>query len=163
VTQSRGIMMGGLKLALPGLLLLLTGHALQAQIGASPEQSIALYGKPERDGMKESGLLYFRKEGLCHIAHYQEGRCDVLSIFSDRMDMGVPVELDEEKIKQLLKTEGGATEWIFTRYAINRLWNSRDGTSFAIYDTMRHKLVIMTHAAYRREKEELKKVRPEVR
>lgn len=157
-------MMGGLKLALPCLLMLLTGsHALQAQIGATPEESVALYGKPERDGMKVSGLLYFRKDGLCQIAHYQKGRCDVLSIFSDRTDMGIPVELDDEKINQLLEKEGGTREWIFTRYAINRLWNSKDGTSFAIYDTMRHKLVIMTHDAYRREKEELKKLRPEVR
>jgi hypothetical protein len=35
---------------------------------------------------------------------------------------------------------------------INGIWNSSDYKSFAVYDTMRHKLAIMTHDAYVREK-----------
>ena len=136
---------------------------LQAQIAASSEQSMALYGRPERDGMKTSGLLYFRKDGLCRIAHFQNDHCDVLSIFSEKMHMGVAQELSDEKIEQILRKEGGTDEWVFSRYAINGLWKSRDGSTFAIYDTMRHKLVIMTEAAYKREKIELQNIRNQAR
>ena len=39
-----------------------------------------------------------------------------------------------------------------SEFGINGVWNSSDNKSFAIYDTMRHKLVIMARASYKREK-----------
>lgn len=141
---------------LPFLLVMLSVAALRAEIGATQEECIARYGKPERDAMKESGLLCFRREPLCYIAHFYQGRCDVLSIFSSQAEMGFPVGLGDEQISSLLKREGGSPAWNpAPRFSINGVWNSADYKSFAIYDTMRHKLAIMTHAAYKREKEAL--------
>jgi len=122
-------------------------------IGETPEQSVSRYGKPERDAMKESGLLCFRKGDLCTIAHFHGGMCDALSLFSDHESLGLPEDLGEERIRMLLHDEGGGVIWSpVGRFSINRVWNSSDGKSFAIYDTMRHKLVMMTREAYRREK-----------
>lgn len=102
---------------------------------------------------EESGLIYFRKDGLYTIAHFYHGKCDILSIFSEKETMGFPEELSDKKISSLLKTEGNCTVWTpAPRFTINGVWRSADDNSFAIYDTMRHKLVIMTHAAYAREK-----------
>jgi len=113
--------------------------------------------------MKESGLLYFRKEPLCFIAHFYQGRCDVLSIFSSKEMMGVHEELGEDRLSSLLKIEGsqgGVLDWIpVARISMNGVWNASDNSSFAIYDTMRHKLVIMTRGAYGREKEALSAAR----
>jgi hypothetical protein len=127
---------------------------LQATLGESTAQSINRYGKPERDALNQSGLLYFRKGDLYAIAHFQKGKCDVMSLFSTEDDMGLPKDLGIERIKSLLKTEGGNSGWTpLSGFTINGVWDSVDGKSFAIYDTMRHKLVIMTRDAYRLEKE----------
>lgn len=134
------------------LLLFLPGSLLHAEIGATPQQSISRYGTTERDAIKESGLLYFRKGGLCTIAHFYQGRCDLLSIFSEKESMGFPEELSDERITSLLKSEGGFSEWTAApRFTINGVWRTPDGKLIAVYDTMRHKLVIMTHDAYVRE------------
>jgi hypothetical protein len=138
----------------------LAGPLLHAEIGSTKEQCIARYGKPERDALKESGLLYFRKDGICTIVHFYKGKCDVLSIFSENEESGLPVELPAEKIQSLLKSEGGSPEWNASpRYSINGVWCTPDRVTFAIYDTMRHKLAIMTHDAYMREKSEVAKAR----
>jgi hypothetical protein len=131
----------------------LSGSLVRAEIGATPQQSIARYGTPERDAMKESGLLYFTKGDLCTIAHFYQGHCDVLSIFSSKESMGFPDPLSDEQISSLLKSEGACPDWIpAPMITINGIWNSADYKSFAVYDTMRHKLAIMTHDAYVREK-----------
>jgi len=142
-----------LKRLILTLLLLTTSGILHAQLGSTPGESVSHYGKPERESLKQRGLLYFRKEPLCIIAHFDHGRCDVLSIFSSTENLGLPDELDGEKLPTLLKENGGGKEWkSVAHFSINRLWDSTDNSSFAIYDTMRHKLVIMTHDAYSREK-----------
>jgi len=139
---------------LPLLCLVILPLRLMGAIGESPDQSISRYGKPERDAMKESGLLYFRSGGLCVIAHFHQNRCDVLSIFSPEISGGLHEELSDERIKELLLRDGGNAGWQpLPGFTINRVWDSNDGKTFAIYDTMRHKLVIMTREAYRREKE----------
>ena len=136
-----------LRYLLPLALLIVTSSPLHSEIGSTRDECIARYGKPERDAIKESGLLFFRKDGLCTIAHFEKGRCDVLSIFSCNEVTGLPEELGS-----LLLREGGGTTWQpLARFSINQVWNSTDKKSFAIYDTMRHKLVIMTRAAYSRE------------
>jgi len=138
--------------------LALWGSSLPAEIGASQDQCIARYGKPERDALKESGLLYFRKDGICTIAHFYMGKCDVLSLFSDKEESGMPENLPADRIQSLLKSEGASSYWSPAGcYSINGVWNTPDGKSFAIYDTMRHKLAVMTHEAYVREKEALSK------
>lgn len=155
------ILYGAMRVILPCFLMLLAGVPMaRAQIGATPVESAARYGRPEREAFHERGLLYFRKDGLCRIAHFHEGRCDVLSIFSGKTEMGLAEDLGDQRIDQLLAEEGGAREWSLTRYAINGLWKSRDGNCIAIYDTMRHKLVIMTRDAYNRDQEMIRKSRP---
>ncbi len=140
--------------------LALWGSSLPAEIGASQDQCIARYGKPERDALKESGLLYFRKDGICTIVHFYKGKCDVLSLFSDKTESGVPEDLSADRIKSLLESEGASPDWRPAGcYSINGVWNTADGKSFAIYDTMRHKLAIMTHEAYVREKADVAKTR----
>ena len=142
------------------LIFSLIGSLLHAEIGASMDQCMARYGKPERDALKESGLLCFRRDGICTIAHFYKGKCDVLSIFSENEESGLPAELPPDRIQSLLRSEGGSPDWIPSpRFSINGVWRTPDGVTFAIYDTMRHKLAIMTHDAYRREKEEVRKAR----
>lgn len=143
---------------LPALILLVLlsagGNSARARIGDTMAASVARYGKPERDALKTSGLLFFRKGDLCYIAHFDHGYCDVLSIFSGHDDMGFPSELIDTRLSALLREEGGSVDWeMAPGFTINGVWNSADGRSFAIYDTMRHKLVIMTRKAYLREKE----------
>jgi hypothetical protein len=70
------------------------------------------------------------------------------------------VDLPADRIRSLLKSEGGSPDWSAAGcYSINGVWNTPDGKSFAIYDTMRHKLAIMTHDAYVREKAAVAKAR----
>lgn len=140
------------------LLLAFLCTSLRAEIGATQEQCIARYGKPERDALKVSGLLYFRKDGICTIVHFYKGKCDVLSIFSDKAESGVPEDLSADRIQSLMRSEGSSPDWSPAGcYSINGVWNTSDGKSFAIYDTMRHKLAIMTHEAYVREKKAVAK------
>jgi hypothetical protein len=143
-----------MKVFLAILSLLTAVPGLNAALGETTTQSIARYGKPERDALKQSGLLYFRRGDLCVITHFQQGKCDVLSLFSSEDDLGLPKDLGEARIKSLLTSEAGNPGWTpLPGITINGVWDSADGKSFAIYDTMRHKLVIMTREAYHREKE----------
>ena len=124
-----------------------------AQIDSTPQESIARYGSPVRNELPSKGLLYFQSQGLCTICHYFHGRCDMISMFSEKSEMGVPEGLSDDRIAQLLESEGNGakSKWEMDRFTINLHWNSKDGKKFAIYDTMRHKLVIMTKAAFLRE------------
>ena len=134
-------------------ILLILGSLLHSQLLSTEQQCIARYGQPERNAMKERGLLFFHQDSLNYIAHFFKGRCDTLSIFSEKNEIGLPVELNQELIGRLLQSEGGGAAWSpVARFTINGVWNSSDNKSFAIYDTMRHKLVIMTRASYGREK-----------
>ena len=133
------------------VLLVCSSGVVAAQIDSTPQEGIGRYGAPVRNELSGPGLLYFQNQGLCTICHYFRGRCDMVSIFSATSEAGVPEGLREEKIAQLLASEGNRALWEMDRFTINQHWNSKDGKEFAIYDTMRHKLVIMTKAAYRRE------------
>jgi len=99
---------------------------------------------------------FFTPEGECKFclnALHPFSRINLLSIFSEKNEAGLPVELDQDLISKLLQSEGGGSGWTpVARFTINGVWNSSDNKSFAIYDTMRHKLVIMTRASYKREK-----------
>jgi hypothetical protein len=149
-----------MRIRISATLLLLLAPLLRAELGSSKESCIARYGAPTRDALKSSGLLCFEKEGTCYIAHFFEGKCDVLSIFSSKEEFGVPETLPPERIISLLESEGGGKGWDpLPGTTINGVWDSPDKKSFAIYDTMRHKLVLMTREAYHREKEELAKAR----
>ena len=139
------------------LLAILSIQSLEARINDDCAASAARYGQPVQDSLKESGLLYYRKDGLCLIAHFFSGRCDVMSIFSEKQFEGVPESLPEEKLMHLLNREGGGEWRRVPRLSMNDVWGSVDGRLFAIYETMRHKLVIMTRGSYAREKEALAK------
>ena len=126
---------------------------MRAELGGTKEQCVGHYGKPARDALETNGLLYFEKEGMCTIAHFHKGKCDVLSIFLAKEEFGFPVALPPERIEALLVSEGGGKGWEpLPGTTINRVWDSPDKNSFAIYDTMRQKLVLMTREAYHREK-----------
>jgi hypothetical protein len=144
-----------MNVLLPVLLLLLGAcPPLRAGLGESQDQSRGRYGKPVREALETSGLLYFEKDGLCYIAHFHKGQCDVLSIFLAKEEFGFPVALPQERVEGLLVSEGGGKGWEpLPGTTINRVWDSPDKKSFAIYDTMRQKLVLMTREAYHREKE----------
>ena len=145
--------LGMVSVILSLAILISSGVTLHARIGATIEECVARYGKPVRDSMQESGLLYFRDASLCHIVHFQNGRCDVLSVFSIKSDNGFALGLTDDQIIGILKDDGRGRDWDpVNRFTINRIWNSSDREIFAIYDTMRHKLVIMTRGAYKREK-----------
>ena len=139
----------------PALLLLgiLGSLPMRAELGGTKEQCVGRYGTPARDALEKSGLLFFEKDGLCTITHFHKGKCDVLSIFLAKEEFGFPVPLPADRVESLLVSEGGGKGWDpLPGTTINRVWDSPDKTSFAIYDTMRQKLVLMTREAYHREK-----------
>ena len=153
-----------MRLLLSASLLLIASRCSLAQLGATQQECATRYGIPVREALAESALLYFEQEKMDYIAHFHQGHCDVLSIFSANSMMGLPEDIGFEKAVQMLDSEGGGCAWKRVgRFTINGVWNSSDGKSFAIYDTMRHKLVIMTRDAYKREKEAVALSRSEVK
>lgn len=125
-------------------------NSASAQLGASEELLGRLLGNP----VKKSGdLIYYHKPPRNLVAHMYRGACDQICIFSDKELQGFPVALTDDEIQSLLRDFGGGMDWFpVGRLSMNRVWNSRDGRSFAIYETMHNKLVMMTRDAYRREK-----------
>ena len=125
---------------------------MRAQIGADYSKMTNLYGAPVKEDPKK-GLLYFSTPKFNRIAHFFDGKCDTISTFSDQTEIGFPVSLTDDQIMGFLKDESKGKEWLpVSRASINKVWNSPDMKSFAIYDTMRHKLVIMSRDAYKRSK-----------
>ena len=129
---------------------LLAASSASAQLGASEEQLGRLLGNP----VKKSGdLIYYHKPPRNMVAHMYHGACDQICIFSDKESQGFPVALTDDEIQNLLRDFGGGIDWLpVSRLSLNQVWNSRNGRSFAIYETMHNKLVMMTRDAYRREK-----------
>ena len=129
---------------------LLAANSATAQLGASEDKLVSLLGNP----VKRSGdLIYYHKSPYNFVIHMYRGACDQICIFSDRETQGFPDALSDEGVQNLLRDFGGGIDWSpVGRLSMNRVWNSRDGRSFAIYETMHNKLVIMTRDAYRREK-----------
>ncbi len=126
----------------------------QAQVGGNVQKCIERYGQPEKNTLAKNSLLFFAKNGICYIAHFHRGLCDTLCIFSEKTNQSLSEDLSDEQICALLISEGNAHSWIpIARFYINKGWNSSDMKSFAIYETMRHKLVIMTRDSYKREKQ----------
>lgn len=143
--------LGGVILQiLVALICLVEASRASARLGASEEQ----LGRLLRTPVKKSGdLIYYHKPPRNLIAHFYNGACDQICIFSDKETQGFPVALTDDEIQNLLRDFGGGVDWSpVGRLSMNRVWNSRDGRSFAIYETMHNKLVIMTRDAYRREK-----------
>lgn len=128
----------------------IAANSASAQLGASEEQLGRLLGTP----VKKSGdLIYYHKPPRNLVAHFYHGACDQICIFSDKEIQGFPVALTDDEIQSLLRDFGGGMDWFpVGRLSMNRVWNSGDGRSFAIYETMHNKLVMMTRDAYRREK-----------
>jgi len=129
---------------------LLAANSATAQLGTSEDKLVSLLGNP----VKRSGdLIYYHKSPYNFVIHMYRGACDQICIFSDRETQGFPDALSDEGVQNLLRDFGGGIDWSpVGRLSMNRVWNSRDGRSFAIYETMHNKLVIMTRDAYRREK-----------
>jgi hypothetical protein len=143
--------LGGVIFAmLVALTCMIAANSASAQLGASEEQLGILLGTP----VKKSGdLIYYHKSPRNLVAHMYRGACDQICIFSDKETQGFPVALTDEEIQSLLRDFGGGMDWLpVSRLSLNRVWNSRNGRSFAIYETMHNKLVMMTRDAYRREK-----------
>jgi hypothetical protein len=125
-------------------------NSASAQLGASEERLGRLLGNPVK---KTEGLIYYHKPPRNLVVHMYHGACDQICIFSDKESQGFPVVLTDDEIQNLLRDFGGGMDWLpVSRVSLNRVWNSRDGRSFAIYETMHNKLVMMTRDAYRREK-----------
>lgn len=129
---------------------MIAANSASAQLGASEEQLGRFLGTP----VKKSGdLIYYHKSPRNLVAHMYHGACDQICIFSDKESQGFPVALTDDEIQNLLRDFGGGMVWFpVSRVSLNRVWNSRDGRSFAIYETMHNKLVMMTRDAYCREK-----------
>jgi len=123
----------------------------RGQLCAPKEGLSLLLGQP----VKKSGdLTYYHKPPYFFIAHQFRGVCDQISIFSDQEQQGIPLPIADQQLALMLGEYGGESEWKpVNRLSINQVWNSKTGRSFAIYDTMRNKLVMMTRDSYRRERE----------
>lgn len=130
--------------------LLCLESAAKAQLGASEDQMERLLGKP----VKKSGdIIHYLKGSYRVVAHMFRGECDQICIFSATESRGFPDALCDGDIEDILRVYGAGMTWVpVGRLSMNRVWNSGDGNSFAIYETMYKKLVLMTRAAYRREK-----------
>lgn len=135
---------------LVGVGCMVSSNSVSAQLGASGGQLSKLLGNP----VKQSGdFLYYHKAPNNIVAHFHKGACDQICIFSDSENQGLPVAMTDNELQVHLRDFGGGMTWApLERFSMNRLWNSGDGKCFAIYETMYHKLVLMTRVAYRREK-----------
>lgn len=122
----------------------------QAQLGVSGVHLESLLGK----SVKKSGdLIYYHKTPYFVVTHLFHGECDQICIFSQNESQGLPNALGDGEIQDILRVYGSGMTWVPAgRLSMNRLWNSDDGKCFAIYETIYNKLVLMTRAAYRREK-----------
>jgi hypothetical protein len=121
-----------------------------AKLGASDQQMVRLLGNP----LKSSGeMVHYHKSPISITAHFFHHICDQICVYSDQESMGLPAPLAESDLDKYLMEFGGGRTWTpVGRSSINRVWNSADQRCFAIYDTMRNKLVIMTREAYSRER-----------
>jgi len=125
-----------------------------AQLGASEDQMQRMLGKP----CKKSGdLIHYLKPPYHAVVHMFHGECDQICIFSATESGGFPNALGDGDIDEILRVYGAGMTWVpVGRLSMNRVWNSGDGKSFAIYETMYNKLVLMTRASYRRENQKKK-------
>jgi hypothetical protein len=143
------------RMGLVALLMGVTSFAgvktARGQLCATSERLSLLLGQP----VKKSGdLTYYHKSPYFFIAHQFHGICDQISIFFDQEQQGIPLPITDQQLSFMLSEYGGESEWKpVNRLSINQVWNSKTGRSFAIYDTMRNKLVMMTRDSYRRERE----------
>lgn len=132
-----------------GVMCLCDAAPAYAQLGASDQQMVALLGNP----LKTSGeMVYYHKAPISITAHFFHHNCDQICVYSDQESLGLPDPFSESDLDKYLLELGGGRKWSpVGRASINRVWNSTDRRCFAIYDTMRNKLVIMTREAYSRE------------
>ena len=133
-----------------GVMWLFAAGPAYAQLGASDQQMLRLLGKP----IKTSGeMVTYHKSPISITAHFFHHTCDQICVYSDQESLGLPDSLSESDLDKYLLEFGGGRRWSpVGRASINRVWNSTDQRCFAIYDTMRNKLVIMTRDAYSRER-----------
>lgn len=105
------------------------------------------YGKEIKVEESISGMGFF-KAGYMILAYFDEGRVGMLNIFHPSVDQisGSRPVITEEEIDTFLKENGSGSEWVEREDfdPVNRTWDSKDGKKLAIYDTMKHKLVIAT-------------------
>jgi hypothetical protein len=137
----------GLLLAVMWLFAASQAHA---QLGASDQQMLRLLGNP----IKTSGeMVNYHKSPIIITAHFFHHTCDQICVYSDQESQGLPAPLSESDLDKYLLEFGGGRRWSpVGRASINLVWNSTDQRCFAIYDTMRNKLVMMTRESYSRER-----------
>lgn len=122
----------------------------RAELNGTVARIEKLLGPPVK---KSGNLIYYHKSPYFYITHVHGGTCDQICVFLDRESQGLPLPLTDDEIQYLLSNLGGKVSWSpVARFSINRVWNSRDGKCFAIYETMYNKLVLSTRDAYRRER-----------
>ena len=148
---SCGRLRAGLRACfLYAMISLLASPPAHAQLGASDAQLKRLLGTP----IKTTGdMVYFHKPPKNYVIHMHQGACDQICVFSDSESGGFPEPLSEQDIEDVLHQFGGGSSWSsVNRLSMNRVWSSTDRKSFAIYETIYNKLVLMTREAYRRDR-----------
>ena len=124
-----------------------------AQLECTPKIWEIHYGQPVKSTYDKNGLVFFHKAPLYYAAHFYQGGCDQVSVFSDTESMGVPIELTDQTILTILSEMVKDSTWEAVAAApMNRLWNTKDGKYIAIYDTMRKKMAVVSYVSYKREK-----------
>jgi hypothetical protein len=133
-----------------GVMWLSATGTVYAQLGSSDQQMLRLLGNPS----KTSGeMVNYHKSPISITAHFFHHTCDQICVYSDHETQGLHAPLSESDLDKYLLEFGGGRKWSpVGRASINRVWNSTDQRCFAIYDTMRNKLVMMTREAYSRER-----------
>ncbi len=114
----------------------------QAQIGKTPEQCLAKYGKSVR---QQDGATVYEKDGLSISVTFAKGKADSIRFHHLKGDAAhVPVELTNPELETLLNANGAEHGWMGDfEDAAKVVWSTEDNAYLAIYNKARHELSIV--------------------
>jgi hypothetical protein len=120
-----------------------------ARIGETVEQTVKRYGHCLKTGTWDDGTIFkvFSKSGFKIFAHFYEKKVDEMGYFKD-------TDMTEEEMKALMQ-DNAPGEWVGIGWP-GYSWRNQD--LGARYSPERHQLIILTDAAYEREKKKDKDV-----
>ena len=126
--------------------------ASQARLGETKEQCTARYG-PAIKVNRETDSLFFRKNGLTVMASFYEGKCHSIAYIKVETDaLGQTAEFSDVEKTALMEANSAGKAWSKRKaISLNSEWESDGGAVLAVYETLGHMLIVLTHDQYERE------------
>lgn len=118
-----------------------------ARLGETVDECRTRYGKESSVDEKLS-MMEFRKAGFRLMITFDAGRAAYMFINHDPTNDFIPTnpEITDAEIETLLKSNGGGSEWVERKDfdMISKTWDTKDGKRIAIYDTLKHNIMIVS-------------------